>query len=110
MKNYIVLYHAPASWELMNDPSPEDMEKGMESWMKWAAECGDGLVDMGTPLGGGQRLSKSGSSSSDKGVIGYSILQAENIDAAKAMLQGHPHLDFAAGCEIEVHESVPTPM
>ena len=61
--------------------------------MAWAAKCGDGLVDLGTPLGGGQKLSKSGSSPSDKSVIGYSILQAEDIEGAKALLAGHPHLE-----------------
>ncbi len=29
------------------------------------------------------------------------------MDAAVAMLQGHPHLDWAAGCAIEVHEAMP---
>ena len=78
--------------------------------MAWAAKCGDGLVDLGTPLGGGQKLSKSGSSPSDKSVIGYSILQAEDIEGAKALLAGHPHLEWTDGCEIEVHESMPLPM
>ena len=36
--------------------------------------------------------------------------QAENMEAAKAMLMGHPHLQWAAGCEIEVHEAMPLPM
>ncbi len=111
MKKYIVIYRATESaMEVMSDATPEDMKKGMEPWMTWAAKCGDGLVDMGTPLGGGQKLNKSGSSSSVSGVIGYSILQAEDVEAAKSMLRGHPHLDFAEGCEIEVHESLPLPM
>ena len=110
MKTFVVIYHAPASWELVKDASPEDMQKGMEAWRAWAAKCGSGLVDLGTPLGGGQKLSKSGSSQSDKNVIGYSILQAEDMEGAKALLEGHPHLEWTAGCEIEVHESMPLPM
>ena len=31
-------------------------EAGMEPWMAWAERCGDGLVDMGTPLGGGRKV------------------------------------------------------
>ena len=77
MKKYVVIYHAPASaMEQMAAASPEEMAKGMEPWMEWAAKCGDGLVDIGTPLGGGQKLSKTGSSPSDRSVTGYSILQA----------------------------------
>ena len=111
MKKYIVIYHLPMSaMEQMKNATPEDMKEGMEQWMAWAKRCGDGLVDFGTPLGGGQKVTKSGSSPSDKNVVGYSILQAEDMEAAHALLKGHPHLDWAAGCEIEVHESLPPPM
>ena len=110
MKKFVVIYHAPAVWELAKDVTPEDMQKGMELWMAWAAKCGDGLADFGTPLAGGLKVSKSGSTQSDKGVVGYSILQAEDMERAKALLQGHPHLEWAADCEIEVHESMPPPM
>ena len=78
--------------------------------MAWIEKCGDGLVDLGTPLAGGMALSASGASPSDKGVTGYSILQAESMEAAQAMLMDHPHLQWDAGCEIEVHDSMPLPM
>ena len=111
MAKFVVIYHAPESaWDQMGSATPEDMADGMKDWMAWAERCGDGLVDFGTPLAGGRRISKSGASPSDKGVIGYSILQAENMEAAQALLDGHPHLEWAAGCEIEVHESMPVPM
>lgn len=110
MKKFIIIYYAPASaMEQMQDATPEEMQKGMEPWMVWAKKCGKGLVDMGSPLAGGQMLTKSGSSSSDKNVVGYSILQAEDMQGAKALLAGHPHLEWADGCEIEVHESMPLP-
>ncbi len=65
---------------------------------------------MGAPLVGGQKLSQSGSTASDKDVAGYSILQAEDMEAAKALLKGHPHLEWTGGCEIEVHEAAPMEM
>ena len=64
---------------------------------------------MGTPLMGGLRLSPEGSSPSDKGVTGYSILEADDMAGAEALLQGHPHLGWATGCSIEVHEVKPLP-
>ncbi len=73
-------------------------------------KCGSGLVDLGNPLGNGQKLSKSGSSPSERDVAGYSILQAESMEEAIEMLKGHPHLKWAGGCEIEVHESFPMPI
>lgn len=78
--------------------------------MAWASKCGSGLVDLGAPLGNGQKLTKSGSSSSQREVSGYSILQAEDMAAAQAMMEGHPHLEWIGGCEIEIHEALPLPM
>ena len=51
MKNYLVIYHAPAeALAASAEQTPEEMEKGMEPWMAWAAQCGDQLVDLGQPL------------------------------------------------------------
>lgn len=111
MKKFIVIYHAPV--ELMEQSassSPEEMEKGMESWMAWAAKCGDKLVDFGNPLMGGQKLVPGeNSQKSTRQVVGYSMLQAEGMEEAKALLVGHPHLAWDGACEIEVHEAMPPP-
>jgi hypothetical protein len=105
MKKYLVIYHAPAAaMEKMTDATPEQMKAGMEPWMQWAERCGEGLVDLGTPLGAGCKITAAGSSPSDRDVVGYSIVQADSAEAAHALLQGHPHLVWEEGCEIEVHE------
>ena len=110
MKNFVVIYHAPASAvEQTHNMSPEEMKKGMEAWMAWATKTGDGLVDLGTPLMCGQLVRKSVISPSDSDVMVYSILQAEDMQGATALLEGHPHLEWATGCEIDVHESMPMP-
>ncbi len=88
----------------------EDMEQSMKAWMEWAAKCGESLVDMGLPLIGGQKLNTDGSSTnSDREVCGYSVLQAEDMDGAKALMNGHPHLSWDGACEIEIHEAAPLP-
>lgn len=111
MKTFIILYHA--SREAMKQtlsPTPEQQQKGMEGWMQWAQRCGNKLVDMGSPLMNGQQLTTDGQSkNSDKEVVGYSILQAENIEEAKALLKGHPHLGWHKECSIEVFEKIPLP-
>lgn len=111
MKKFLVLYHAPIdAMQQTSQASPEEQAKGMEAWMKWAQDCGDKLVDLGTPLTNGQQLSPDGESKqSGKTVAGYSILQAENMDDAKSLLKGHPHLGWNADCLIEVHESMALP-
>ena len=110
MAKFIVLYHMPASeaaWEEVNEA---DAKKEMDMWMKWSEKCGPALVDFGSPLGGGQRLTKGGSVPSEKEVTGYSVLEAENMEAAKELLSGHPHLQYGEKCSIEVHESMPMSM
>lgn len=110
MKKYIVIYHAPESaTKKMENVTPEQAKDGMKPWMDWVQKCGKGLLDLGAPLGNGQRVTPAGSTPSKRNVVGYSILQAENMEKAKAMLKGHPHLVWAAGCEIEVHEALPLP-
>lgn len=107
MKKYLVLYHMPTSFvEMAKNADPAEMKAGMEAWMAWFARCGDHLVDMGTQLSGGRRLTASGSSPSQRNVVCYSIVQAESMEAAEALLADHPHLACSPDCEIEVHEMV----
>lgn len=111
MKKFIVLYHAPADLVAQTaNLSAEEQAKGMEGWMQWANKVGDKLVDMGAPLMNGQTLKANGQhSDSDKDVAGYSILQAESLEEAEALLQGHPHLAWSDKASIEVHEQMPLP-
>lgn len=105
MKKYLVLYHMPMSFaEMAKDADPAAMKAGMEAWMAWFQRSGDHLVDMGTPLAGGRRLTASGNSPSTRNVVCYSIVQAESVEAAEALLADHPHLAWSPDCEIEVHE------
>ena len=112
MKKFLLLYHAPqdAMAQTMN-VTPEQQAKGMEMWMQWAQRCGDKLVDMGTPLMNGQKLTADGVSvASDKNVSGYSILMADSMDEAKSLLNGHPHISgWHPDATIEVHESMQIP-
>ena len=110
MTKFIVLYHMPASTMAnMPEMTPEQMQEGMKPWMAWAEKCGPALVDLGTPLSGGLAVTSTGSSASTKDVAGYSILEADSMDAAKALMEGHPHFGYGEGCSIEVHESMPLP-
>lgn len=111
MKKFIVLYHAPAeAVAAMGEPTPEQMKEGMKPWMEWAKKCGNKLVDLGTPLTNGQKVHPNGSSSnSTREVQGYSILDAESMEEAKSLLDGHPHLSWNDDCAIEIYESTPMP-
>lgn len=110
MKKFIVIYHAPMeAAKKMAMASPEEAKKGMEPWFAWQKKVGSSIIDLGTPLGNGMKVTKSGTSPSDKEVVGYTILQAESMEQVVELLKGHPHLDWIDGCSIEVHESLPLP-
>jgi hypothetical protein len=77
----------------------------MKPWFAWKESVGDKMVDFGAPLVGGTRLLPDGhTEKSKKDVNGYSMIQANNMNEALALLKNHPHLSWTAGCDIEVHE------
>lgn len=110
MKKFLVLYTAGASaQEKMAKSDPEATKEGMKAWMAWAEKTGEGLVDLGQPLGPTEIVTESGWAAGKPGVAGYSILQAADMKAAKAFLEGHPHMGWDASCTIELHEMLPLP-
>ena len=107
MSKFMVLYRSPlAAMEMVQSVSPEEMREGMKLFEDWMRKLGEGLVEMGTPLGAGVTSLRSGNAPTPTrgGITGYSIIEAESMDEALAMLDGHPHLGWNEACEIEVHE------
>ncbi len=109
MPQFVYVYHAPAAPPDAPEPSPEQVAEVMGAWNQWAGQLGDGLVDFGTPLMNGVRVTPDGTSASDREVSGYSIIEADDLDAAVALAKDHPHLQMPGGCEIEVHEAQAVP-
>jgi hypothetical protein len=109
MAKYVFIYQAPMTPADATPPTPEQMEAVMGQWNAWAAKVGDRMVDFGTPLAGGVRVTTEGTSRSTRDVAGYSILQAADLDEALGMARDHPHLNMPGGCEIEVHEAQAIP-
>ena len=109
MKKFVALYIAPQSAQAqMAESTPEAAQEGMKAWMGWAERAGDGIVDLGTPLGTGKEINATGSSETNTGVGGYTILQAEDLAGAEALLDGHPHL-MMPGASIQVYETLDLP-
>ena len=110
MKKFLVLYRSPVSAsEMMVNATPEQAKAGMDAWMAWAKRAGEGIVDLGTPLGDGKSVASGSVSASKSQVTGFSILQAESEDAVIALLRDHPHLGTPGDSSIEVHEFLALP-
>ncbi|MEQ1505754.1 MAG: hypothetical protein ABMB14_26200 [Myxococcota bacterium] len=96
MTKFLVIYRAPraARQAMMAESTPEQAKAGMDAWMGWATRTGSALVDLGAPLGAGTALGGAGAAD-DFG--GYSVVQAKDLDAAKALFVDHPHHRMPGG-------------
>jgi len=91
MPNYILAYHGGKMPE-----SPAEGAEHMAKWEIWASSLGESLVNRGTPLGASKTVSSKGTTDGDGDdpMIGYSILNAENIDEAVKMVEISPHVNY----------------
>jgi hypothetical protein len=107
MAKYIIFYRAPVSArEQMASATPEQAQAGMDAWMTWSGKAGSAVVDLGSPAGFAGHVGPGAAGSQDIG--GYSILQADSMEAVEAILDGHPHLGMP-GASIDVLELMPPP-
>jgi len=107
MTKFLLTYTASTSAaEQMQNSDPASAQAEMDAWTAWGKRCGAHLVDFGAQLGSAQTVSSAGVSPGTGNITGYSLLEADSMDAAVALLDGHPY--FAdPGCAIDVHESLP---
>jgi hypothetical protein len=109
---YLVLYRSSVSAaEQMGNADPQDAQAGMELWMNWAGRVGPALIDMGSPLSPAATVTAAGSSpgASSPFVGGFSVLEADSLDAATKLLDDHPHFHSPGDPSIEVLEFLPIP-
>jgi hypothetical protein len=96
------------SAEQQMNVSPEEAAKGMEVWNTWFSKHGSSIRDIGVPLGKGVNVTASGASQAKTQVAGYSMIEASDIEGAKAIVAEHPHF-MLPGSSIEVLECLPMP-
>ncbi len=94
MTKYMFAYHGGGMPE-----TPEEGEKQMAKWQSWLEGMGQSCHDMGNPVG----MSKTVSATlvEDHGganpLSGYSIVEADSIEAAVEMAKGCPILEGGSG-------------
>ena len=96
MARFLVTYHGSG----MPD-DPELMEQAKAAFGKWVGEAGSAIVDPGAPV---QMVSQvaSGKPEDSVEIGGYSIIDADDADAAVAVLQSHPYV--ARGGTLQVSQ------
>ncbi len=109
MEKFLVLYRSsvPAE-EAMSGGSSEEAEAGMELWMAWAGKASGSIIDMGSPVGKAHVVPAGSASSAGLSVGGFSILEADSLEALMPLMDDHPHL-HAPDASIEILEYLPLP-
>jgi hypothetical protein len=102
MEKFLLVYYGGAM-----AATPSEQKKSMAAWMKWFQDMGKAVVDGGAPTIPGKEISSAGTKNIAlaKPVSGYSILQAENMDAAVKLAKSCPII--AGGGKIAVYSIMP---
>ena len=106
MSKFLFLYRGPAT--PMEDFTPEQSAEQMQAWGAWMGKVGSALADPGSPFGARAAVSDNGSSPAPSDQNGYTIVEAESLDAARALTDAHPFLSEGKGrFTVEIFELVP---
>jgi hypothetical protein len=106
MAKFIYLYRGPAT--PMSDITPAQGAERMAAFDAWMQKVGVALVDGGSPFGTSAAVRDDGTEASAGELIGYSIVEADDLAAAKALTDGLPFLSGSDGkCAVEIFELLP---
>ncbi len=102
MSKYVFAYHGGGMPE-----SEEEGAKVMAAWESWFGSIGPSIADGGNPVGQSKTVASNGSVSDGGGanpITGYTLVNADNLDAAVELAKGCPIL--ADGGTVEVAEAI----
>lgn len=109
MAKFMLLYRGDAT-------PPEEMTEEQRhevraQWTAWVEKHRAALADVGSPLGASRGIGGDGQEQKATSLGGYSIVEADTLDAAKGFADGHPFLDGAgADFVVDIYEMLPSPV
>ncbi|MBT8161873.1 MULTISPECIES: YciI family protein [Arthrobacter] len=95
MAQFLITYHG------MGHPTPEMMEASRQAFFSWVETTGGAVTDPGAPVNFVAQLA-AGEPAPAAEIAGYTIIQAESLDAARALLAEHPFI--ARGGTLQISE------
>jgi hypothetical protein len=101
MANYLLAYTGGGMAQ-----TDAEREAAMAEWGNWFGSLGEAVVEIGNPLGASATVSNGGSvnDGTPSSLTGYSVLSADSLAAASALVKGCPVL--ASGGSVEVYETL----
>ena len=107
MTKYLLIYQGQMDGP-MPELSHEENDAMMQAWGDWMGRAGPALADGGASTGDRVRI---GGSGAPLPITGYNIVDADSLDAAKALCDGHAFLAGApADFSVDVYELTPIQM
>jgi hypothetical protein len=106
MAKFIYLYRGPAT--PISGRTPEQDAERTAAFGAWMENAGPALVDVGSPFGTSASVRDDGTEGTAGDLIGYTIVEADDLAAAKALTGGLPFLSGSDGkCAVEIFELLP---
>jgi hypothetical protein len=103
MAKFIYLYRGPAP-----DLTPEQGAERMAAFGAWMEKVGAALVDVGSPFGSSASVRNDGTEGTTGELTGFTIVEADDLTAAKTLTDGLPFLSDSDGmCAVEIFELLP---
>ena len=102
MAKYLLAFHGGGVPE-----TEEEQAAVMAAWGAWMESLGAALTDPGNAFGNSTTVQSDGSATAGGGAnpaTGYSLLEADSLDAALVLAKGCPILE--AGGSVEVAETI----
>lgn len=99
MAKYMLIY----SGGMGMGATPEEQEKIMGEWGAWYEQMGASIVDGGAPFGEAKHLKGNGIEDGPLGdtpATGYTLIEADSLDAAAAACENHPHLNHGGQVQV----------
>jgi hypothetical protein len=106
MAKFIYLCRGPAT--PMSDFTPEQRAERMAAFSARMEKVGAALVDGGSPFGSSASVRDDGTEGTASDLNGYTIVDADDLAAAKALTDGLPFLSNSDGnFAVEIFELLP---
>jgi hypothetical protein len=100
MPKFIYLYRGA-----MPDLTPEQGAERLAAFGAWMKTVGGALVDAGSPFGISASVRDDGAEGTAGDLIGYTIVEADDLAEAKALTDGLPFLSESEGnCAVDIFE------
>ncbi len=99
MAKYMVLY----SGGMGMGADPDEQQRIMGEWGVWYDKMGAAIVDGGSPFADAKHLEGNGVEDGPLGAApatGYTLIEADSLDAAASACADHPHLKYGGRVEV----------